>query len=93
MEQKSEIEPNSFDISLYNSRVSRKQNPEHPLFDKHRNDQDFSMHGDEFKDIQTQIINDRYPMAKRTSYNNEITTQDILSGMNNLELDFLGYPI
>lgn len=51
MEQKSEIEPNSFDISLYNSRVSRKQNPEHPLFDKHRNDQDFSMHGDEFKDI------------------------------------------
>ena len=50
--------------------------------------------GDEFQDVSIQIINDRYPMPKRMTYNsNDITTQEILAGMSNLELDFLGYPI
>ena len=77
MEQRSQIEPDSFDLKLYNSRVDRKSVKEHPLFDKKRKDFDLSTmyDGDELQDISVQIINDRYPMPNRINYNsNDITT-------------------
>lgn len=87
---KVKIEPSSFDMKIYNERAKRKNNPNHPLFAKKKKDCEDQMPGDQFQDI-TSIINDRYPMPKRTRQDPRNTMMDDMYNMSNFELDLLGY--
>lgn len=77
-------------MKIYNERAKRKNNPNHPLFAKKQQDYDnFSMPGNnQYQDI-TSIINDRYPMPKRTHQDPRVIED--MYNMSNFELDLLGY--